>query len=193
MKRSRRILVVLWLAPLFLSMTAGEAAETTGTGEFVGEVINFAVLFGLLVYFLRKPLRAFLGQRIEGIRSAIGAARAAKHEAQNKLDEADRRMAALEEEGSAIQKEAELEGSRQKENISALAEKEAERIRSYARQEVDLQLKAGLRELKSFSAERATRLAAERLRARITEDGHYALIDQSIERLAKLHEGRDSR
>ena len=79
--------------------------------------------------------------------------------------------------------EAETEGRREKERIREMAGQEAERLRTLARLEVEGHLKAGVRDLKAYTAELAASLAAARLKDRLTAEDQAALIDKSIAKL----------
>ncbi len=61
-----------------------------------------------------------------------------------------------------------------------------------AEQEIDLQLKAGMQELKEYTAELAATLAEARIKDKITAGEQSALIDKSIDKLAELYEKRTS-
>lgn len=188
MPGKKQALIVLLLVPLFLFMVAEEGGSSSRKGEFLGKVINFVVLFGGLGYFLYKPLRNYLQKRSEGIEKAIAEAREARLDAERKLQEAKKKLAALEAEVFRIIKDGENEGVRDKERIKALTEKEVERIKIFAQQEIEAQLRAGKQELKEYTSELATALAEARLKEKITSQDHAKLIDKSIEKLAELYE-----
>jgi F-type H+-transporting ATPase subunit b len=184
----KQALIVLLLVPLFLFMIAQEGESSSGKSEFLGKVINFVVLFGGLGYLLYKPLRSYLRKKSEGIEKAIAEAREARLDAERKLQEAKKRLAALEAEVFKIIKDGEKEGRQDKERIKAVAEKEAERIKMFGQQEIEAQLRAGKQELKEYTAELATSLAEARLKGKMTSQDHVKLIDKSIEKLAELYE-----
>ncbi|MGA2587038.1 MAG: ATP synthase F0 subunit B [Candidatus Aminicenantales bacterium] len=192
MPGKKPVLAVLLVIPLILNMTAGEGSKASGAGEMIGKIINFAVLFGGLFFILRKPLRDYLAKRTRDIQSALTEARDARLEAERKLDDIRQRIARLEDEAARLRKDAELEGLKEKERIEALAEKEAGRIRSFTRQEIESQLKAGIQELKEFTTEKAASLAEAGLKDKITKEGQSVLIDKSIEKLADLYEKSSS-
>lgn len=192
MADKKTALAVLLLVPLFLFMTTEEEAAASGDSGLLGKVINFILLFGGLVIVLRKPLREFLRKRTETIRALMKDAQTARLEAEGKLDEAGRKIAALEDEVVRMKKDAEAEGLKDKERIRALAAKEESRIRTFAEQEIDLQLKAGIQELKEYTAELAASLAEARIKDKITAKEQSALIDKSIDKLAELHEKSSS-
>jgi F-type H+-transporting ATPase subunit b len=181
-------LAVLLLVPFFLFMVSEEGGEAAGKSDFLGKVINFVVLFGGLTYLLYKPLRNYLRKRSDGIRRALDEARQARLNAERKLQEAQKKLAVLGDEVGRIIKAAETDSFQAKENIRVLADKETERIKAFAGQEIEMQLRAGRQELKEYTAELAAALAEARLKEKITAQGHSRLIDKSIEKLAELYE-----
>ena len=192
MLNRKTVLALLLFVPFLLAASPeGESQEPASSG-MLGKVINFAVLFGGLTFALYKPARNFLAKRTRDIQTSLDEARDARRQAEVRLEEARRRIASLEDEVAQLGREAEAEGRAEKERIKALGEKEALRIRTFTQQEIDLQLKAGIQELKEYTAELAAALAEARMKGRITPDGQSDLIDKSIERLAEFHEERHS-
>jgi len=190
----KRALAVLLIAPLFLFFApAAEEPPSSGSSGMLGNVVNFVILAGALLVVLRKPIRDLLDKRTRDIEIMIVEAQEARRDALAKLEEAQKRAALLDDEIARIRQDAQVQGLREKERIRALGEKEVERIRIFAEQEIDLLLKAGIQELKNYTAELAAALAETRLQQRITQEDHAGLIDKSIERLAERHEIPDSR
>jgi len=87
-----------------------------------------------------------------------------------------------------MNQEAEGEGKGQKDQILVEARAEAERLKSLAQQEIEMLSQVGGRELREYAAELATLRAEERMKDRITSKDQIQLIDESIERLERLHE-----
>ena len=192
MTERRKILVVLFLLPFFIFMVSAEEEHKSGFIDFLGKAINFIVLFGGLAYLLRKPLRSFLEKRSQDIQRTLKETEASRKEAEQKLQEAKAHLAGLEEEIEKMRKEAGVEGHRERERTIQLAQKEAEKIRYFARQEIEMLTRAGIQELKEFTAELAASLAEERIRKKMTLEDHTQLIDKSIERLSELYEESNS-
>lgn len=192
MTERRKILVVLFLLPFFIFMASAEEEHKSGFIDFLGKVINFIVLFGGLAYLLRKPLGSFLEKRSLDIQRTLKETEASRKEAEQKLQEAKAHLAGLEEEIEKMRKEADVEGHRERERTLQLAQKEAEKIRYFARQEIEMLTRAGIQELKEFTAELAALLAEERIRKKMTLEDHTQLIDKSIERLSELYEESNS-
>jgi F-type H+-transporting ATPase subunit b len=189
MPRKTQILIILAIVPFFLFFTAAEEkAHASNSSDFLGKVVNFIVLFGGLSYFLYKPLLSYLEKKSSDVRQSLEDAEVSRREAERKLQEATQRLSRLEEEVTKIKMEAELEGGREKERIKVLAQQEAERLRRFAQLEIEMQVKAGIQELKEYTAELAASLALGRIRRKLTPEDHSLLIDKSLERLAKLYE-----
>jgi F-type H+-transporting ATPase subunit b len=193
MKARRPCPLVLFAVPFLLFMSAEEGGRVSATMDFLGKLVNFLILFGGLAFVIRKPLKAMLAKRTVDIGETIRDAEGAKAGAETKAGESRSRVAHLEEEVRGLKAAAEEEGRRQTERISRAAAGEAERLKKLARQEVEEQVRLGVRELKAHAAARATDLARERIRKRLTPELQAALIDKSIDRLSRLNEKSGSR
>ncbi len=180
--------VVLAALPLLLFMSAGEAGRPSDALDLAGKAVNFAILFGGLAFVLRKPLAAMLRKRSADVRDAIRLADEESAEAAKKYEGSETRLAGLEGDVLRLKNEAEEDARRERARIAQLAAEESDRVRQFTGQEIDEQVRAGVRELRAHAAEQATALARERIRKRLTSEGQAALIDKSIERLSKLHE-----
>jgi F-type H+-transporting ATPase subunit b len=193
MRKNRKILVILLFLPLLISMSAAEKDRLSkATFDFLGKTINFIVLFGGLAYFLFKPIQNFLRKRAGDIERTLKEAEDLREEAEKKLKETKARLAGLKKETEKIKEEAEVEGRSQQEKIIQLAQQEAERIKSFARQEIETLSQAETQHLKEYTAELAAALAEEAIKKKLSSKMHSQLIDQSIERLARIYEKRDS-
>ena len=169
------------------------SGEISATMDFLGKVVNFLVLFGVLGFVLRKPLKALLAKRSVDVRDTIRLAETGRTEAEAGAEASKAKLAGLESEVRGLKAEAEEEGRRETERISRAAAAEAERLKKFTRQELDEQVRRSVGELKTYAAVRATDLARERIRKRLTPETQSALIDKSIDRLSKLHEKPDPR
>lgn len=187
MRESKHILFILLLLPLFVFMVSEEHSSSSFF-QFLGKSINFIILFGGLVYFLYKPIRNFLEKRSADIEKTQKEAEEARRDAERKLEEAKAQLERLKDEVLKIKKEAETEGAKEKERILNEAKKEAEEIRRMAQTEIDVYIEAGIKELKEYAAEMATKLAQERIKRKMTSQDHSLLIDKSIEKLSKIDE-----
>jgi F-type H+-transporting ATPase subunit b len=184
---------VLYLLLLFLLLTsgllqAGEEPEHGSTGLFLGQVINFAVLFGGLAYLLKKPLQEYLTRKALEVASLLETSEKEKQEARQRLEQTRERLQSLAAEVQKMKDEARQEALRERERLLQEAAREAERLRKLAREEIDSLVQASRRELKSYAIELSVALAEKRIREKINPELHRKFINQAIERLRTLHE-----
>ncbi len=188
MAPKKQILVLLMVLPLLMFMAEDEEHQTSGSGAFLGKVVNFVLLFGGLTLLLRKPLRNFLDNRGKEIALNLEQTRATREDAEASLNQIQGRLAELSLEIQEMNLDAEGEGKGQKDQILAAARTEVERLKRLAQQEIEMLSQVGGRELREYAAELATLRAEERINDRITSKDQTQLIDESIERLERLHE-----
>lgn len=188
MPQRRTAAAVLAVLPWLIFMSAEEGSRVSATMDFLGKLVNFLILFGGLAFVLRKPLAAMLRQKAAEVAETLRRTEASRAEAERKREGSRGRLAGLGEEIRHIQDGAEAESRAEMERIARLAAEESQRIRRLTEQELEEQVRAGLQELKAHAAERATALARERIRRRLTPDLQSALIEKSIEKLRVLHE-----
>lgn len=188
MTSRRALLVVLLVLPLFLAMSAEEGGHASGTMDFLGKVVNSLILFGGLTFLLRKPLKAMLAKRTVDVRESIHRAATGRSEAEETAATAKTKLAGLAAAVAQLKAEADAEARGESGRIAKAAVDEAERLKKLTRQELEEQGRRGVGELKAYAAARAAAVARERIRGRLTPDLQSALIDKSIDRLAKIHE-----
>ncbi|HPW16945.1 MAG TPA: hypothetical protein PLP83_01045 [Candidatus Aminicenantes bacterium] len=164
------------------------SGHASATLDFLGKLVNFLLLFGGLFLVLRKPVAALLAKRTGAVGEAIRRAGDDRAASEARAAEARDRLAGLEGRVRALKAEAEAEGRREAERIAAAARAEAERLKKLTRRELDDQVRRSVQGLKAFVAARATDLARERIRRRLTPETQAVLIDRSIDRLSRIHE-----
>jgi F-type H+-transporting ATPase subunit b len=164
------------------------SGQVSATMDFLGKLINFLILFGGLAVVLRKPLKAMMAKRTADIGESIRDAEGARAGAEIKAGESQARMSGLEGEVRRLKAAAHEESGREAERIARTAAEEAERLKKFTRQELEEQVRRGVHELRTYAADRATDLARERIRRRLTPELQAALIDKSIDRLSRLNE-----
>lgn len=72
----------------------------------VAPFINFLILIGLLIYFLREPLHTFVSQRFETIRDTVKKVRDMLTQAQDQYDEFSAKLKAIDVEVAALHEQA---------------------------------------------------------------------------------------
>lgn len=109
--------------------------------EFIGSVVNFAVLLGILIYFGRKPLGAFLVARRKEVEEGLAEAARVKKEAEAKYKEYSERLEKLDEEIKRMTDAIAEAAQKDKQRIIEEAEARAQRLRQDTERLIDQQMK----------------------------------------------------
>ena len=184
MKRAATALA-LALAPV----APAAASEGGGLGDLAWPALNLAILLAALVYFGRRPIQAFFAARQGRIRDDLDAAAKALAEAEARHTEWQRKLTRLDAEMARIRELARERAEAERKHILAEASATAERIRKDARAAVDQELRRGREELRREAAELALELAAETLRARVSDADRSRLVDDFIETVERGDRG----
>ncbi|MBP7706909.1 MAG: ATP synthase F0 subunit B [Candidatus Aminicenantes bacterium] len=180
--------LIILILPLLLGASTEEGGHASATMDFVGKVVNFLILFGGLTFLLRKPAKALLIKQTAAVGDSIREAESGRTAAESRAAASRAKADGLAGEVAALKAQAEAEGKRESERIARAARDEAERLKKLTRQELEAQVRQSVGELKAYAAARATALARERIRRRLTPERQAALIDRSIDRLSRIHE-----
>lgn len=181
---------LLLISVLVLEAAASSSSEEHGSGvaDFLGQVLNFLILFGGLAFILARPVKHYLQALVLSIQKTMAETRKAREEAEKELKAVERRLEGLAAEVQKIKQEGEVAGRAERERILKLARQETERLRTYARLEIERHTRAAERRLREHAADLAISLARARIEKRLTEDLHIRLIEKSIQGLGKLYE-----
>lgn len=164
------------------------SGHASATLDFLSKVINFLILFGGLAFVARKPVKAMLAKRTADVGENIRQAETGRTEAEARAESSRAKAAGLEDEVRGLKADADEAGHREAERIARAATEEAERLKKFTRQELEEQTRRSVGELKAYAAAKATDLARERIKKRLTPEIQAALIDKSIDKLSQLHE-----
>lgn len=183
---------LLSTALLFLASAAvaseGAAGHPAGIpwGDIFKQFVNFAILVGALVYFLRKPLSSFLKERSEMLRKSIDDAAGAREEAAAKLAAIEARVAGLAGEVSAMNRKMDAEAEEEANRIREAAQAEIERVRVQAQFAADQEVKKAREELRREAAALATSAAEEMVRKAMTPADQERLVRENIEKIREI-------
>ncbi len=162
----------------------GAEAHGSPMLDMVARLVNFAVLAGTLVYFLRSPIKTYLGDRGRQIRAALVKADEMRASAAAQAAAIEQKMAALPGELDALRRQGAEEVAAEEARIRQAAEAERARLLDQARREIDAQLKLAERQLVAHTADLAVAVAAARVKSTITADDQARLVDRYLGRLA---------
>jgi F-type H+-transporting ATPase subunit b len=176
--------VLLSAAAAFAS-GEGEAHGGGGVpwGEIAKQAINFAILVGVLVYFLRKPLSSFLKERAELMRKSIDDAANARAEAARRLEAVDARMAKLSDEIAALNARMDAEAAAEANSLRETVSGEIERIRKQAEFTGEQEVKKARAELQQEASALCAKAAEELVRKSLSPEDQARLVKENIEKI----------
>ena len=184
------------VAPLAASLGAAAiafAAEEGGAhqgggvhipwGEIVKQAINFLILAGVLVYFLRKPFSSFLKERSELLRKSIDDAAKARAEAAEKLAAVEARTAKLTEEIAGMNARMDVEAAAEARKLQETAAGEISRIRAQSEFTGEQEVKKAREELRREASVLTARAAEELVRKTLSPEDQERLVRENIEKI----------
>lgn len=152
-------------------------------GEILKQAVNFVLLAGVLVYFLRKPLSSFLKERSELLRKSIDDAARGRAEAADKLSAVEARMAKLSEEIAQMNARMDAEAKAEVEQIRKGFAAEIVGIRAQAEFAGQQEVKKAREELRREASELSARAAEELVRRTLTPEDQERLVRENLEKM----------
>ncbi|HIK07808.1 MAG TPA: F0F1 ATP synthase subunit B [Trichormus sp. M33_DOE_039] len=164
-----------------------ELAESAAEGGFglnldilETNVINLAILIGILFYFGRKVLSNILSERKSNIATAIQDAEKRLKDAQAALSQAQEQLTQAQAEAQRIRASAAENAQATKEALLAKAAQDVERLKQTAAADLNTERERALTELRQRVAALALQKVESQLRSGIADDVQQAIIDRSI-------------
>lgn len=149
--------------------------------EFIFYLINFLILVGVLTKFLYKPFLNVLDTRKRSIQDALDNAEMTNRRADEKMEQYNRQIAKVEDQGREIIKDAKIRAESQAADIIEEANRRANDIILAAERQIDRERKKALTDMKKQVAVLAI-LAAEKIVERdIAQIGQDKIVDEIIE------------
>ena len=146
-------------------------------------LLNFGILAGVLVYFLRTPIADYLVSRSSQIRQALVTAAEMRATATAQLAQIEEKMRALPGELEALRRQGAEDVKAEGERIAQAAVAERARLLEQTRREIDMRLRIARRELTEHAAHLAVQVAETRIRRAITPDDQIRLVDRYASQL----------
>jgi F-type H+-transporting ATPase subunit b len=158
---------------------ASEGGEGGGIVAMIAKFLNFAILAGVLVYFLRTPLATYLASRSTQIRQELVTAADMKASASQHLTQIEQKMRALPGELETLKARGAEDVKAERVRITQAATAERDRLLDQTRREIDSRLRIAKRELTAHAAELAVAVARRRIEQSITPDDQSRLVDRT--------------
>jgi F-type H+-transporting ATPase subunit b len=189
----RALRVVAPLASSLCAAAVAVAAEEGGAqhaggvhipwGEIIKQAINFLLLAGVLVYFLRKPFSSFLKERSELLRKAIDDAAKARTEAAEKLTAVETRTAKLADEIAGMNAKMDVEAAAEARRLQETAAVEISRIRAQSEFTGAQEVKKAREELRREASLLSARAAEELVRKTLSPEDQERLVRENLEKI----------
>jgi F-type H+-transporting ATPase subunit b len=146
--------------------------------DLAAKLLNFGILVGVLVYFLKTPIAGYLSGRSTQIRQDLITAAEMRRTATAQLEEIQKRLSELPAELAALKSRGEEDVRAEKIRIADTARVERERLLEQTRREVANRLRMARRELTEYAAELAVEVAHDRIQRTITPEDQLRLVDR---------------
>jgi len=159
-------------------------AEEHGGGGHESNVlwhaINLALVVGVIVYFARNPIRAFMADRRSSIESNLEAAKRELDSAEARLAECNARVNSLDREIAELRATVQSQAEAERDRLLADARAAAERIRRDAAIAVEQEGRRARDELREEAADIAVRLAGDLLKRTVGDADRTRLVDEFV-------------
>lgn len=148
--------------------------------EFIFYLINFLILVGVLGKFLYKPFLNLMDTRKQSIQDALENAELTNRRADEKMQNYNKRIAKVEEEGREIVREAKVKADAQARAIIEDANQKAADIMAKADQSIEREKEKAMEEMRQEIAALAVLVAEKIVEREIQRVGQEAIVDEVI-------------
>jgi len=186
----RALLLCLFiLAPVaaFAAGGGGHADSGAVLKDFIYRCFNFALMAGLLAYFVTKPIRKGLKGRTEEIEKTLADAESAKAAAEAKHKEYSDKLAKATEEIAGITEAIRREGELERDKIIAAAKEMADKIEREADNKAAGVVAKARIELREEASRLAVELAEDMLKKQVSADDQKRLVEEYMQKMGELH------
>jgi F-type H+-transporting ATPase subunit b len=167
--------------------TSEHASEGGGLVPMIAKLFNFALLAGVLVYFLRTPIAAYLAARGTQIRQDLVAAADMRAAASAQLADIQQKLQLLPAELEALTRRGAEDLRAEQARIADAARTERDRLLDQTRREIEMRLRIARRHITEYAAQLTIDVAEQRIKRSITPDDQLRLVDRYT---AQLKEAR---
>lgn len=169
---------------VLLTATLAYASDDGGHGlnwkDFLYRVINFVLVFGLIVKLVGKKFVDFFRGRRTQIENQLSDLDARKVEAEKRLKEIEASIANLDAEKRQIADEYRRQGEALRDGIIAAAEKKAEQIKEQAKVSAEQEAKVAVERIRAEMADLVVETARTMLVSKLTEKDQEKLVDDYL-------------
>jgi len=189
MKRSQKIILtatsavgtLLIAATAFASEAASGGHESiTFMGDWFPRLVNFSIIAGVVVYFMRKPVRDFFAGRTTEIAKAIQEATEARERAVAALAEMERKIKDMEAETGRMVADAQVRGEKDKQALIEEGRKVAQEVQVQVKQGIEIEVQKARAALATEASLLSLELAEGRIKEKISSQDHERIVKEYV-------------
>jgi F-type H+-transporting ATPase subunit b len=154
---------------------------------FLVQIVNFAILVGILVYALKKPLKGYLIKRHEAVKERIEESERLLKEAAELKATYEGRLSAVEGEIEVFRATAKAEMEKEKAKILNEAQNLASRIREQARLAYEQEMKEAMAKVRAEVSERTIKAAEAAVRDTFKKEDHDRMVEEFIQNVRSVN------
>ena len=174
------LLMVFIAATVFAAEGGHGAEEYTFMGDWLPRIINFAIIVGLLFYFLRKPVRDMFKNRTAEIAKAMEESKAARERALAALAEMERKAREMDAETRTMIADAQVRGEKDKQALIEEGRKIVREIQEQVKIGADIEVQKAKADLATEASRLAVDLAEGKIKDTITKQDHERIVKDYI-------------
>ena len=152
-------------------------------GLFIWTIVTFLVLLALLGKFAWRPLLQALESRQERIRKSLEDAERTRQELERLQQESAKMMQQARIEAESIVTQTRADAERLREELKQKAKDEADNILRNAQQQIQLQTRQAIQQIRHEVADIAVLLASKLLERNIAKEDNARLIDDTLKQI----------
>ena len=156
--------------------------------SFIGQLVSFLILLGLLIYFGYKPIRKMLDERANRIKQSMEQAEATKQEYELAQVEVQKQIEKARGEGQTVIAQANQIGERLREEARQEARQEAQAIIDRTRAELERERDKVIDELRREFVDTAILAAEKMINETLDKERHRKLIEETLQESATFRE-----
>ena len=179
------LLAALWLLPAAAGAAGGED-HGNPWWDLLWKTVNFAILVGLLYFFLRKPVGRALRGAAQRARQALSDSRESAEVTSQRLEDQRKNIANLHLELERLKEDARAETAAEAERLKRDAESLAERLKLQVQQQVEQAGNQALETLRGELADGAVNAAEVLIRERMDNAAQKRLVQEHIDGLERF-------
>ncbi len=168
-----------------------EGIESLGISwpTLLAQIVNFAVLFGLLYLLAYKPVMRMLDERAGKVKESMEQTEYIKEQAAHAEEEAERRIEAASKEGQEVVARAIRSGEGVRQQAQQEARQDAEVLIARARTEIQRERDDAVDGLRREFADLTILAAGKVIDRSLDKEAHRQLIDKTLEESTTLRKG----